>query len=232
MAKKKKASFETYELTIKDVILSYPVLANPKPFKGKSYYSIDGLMKKNHPQIERFKKLIELARKDAYGPDKSEWPDDMKEFILNGDDNEGSQGYAGKFYFKASTQNAVPVVDMEKKAFSPSAVKGGMWGSIAVNIKAWENDGDTGVSVYLAGVQVNTDRDYDAFGGGKSVDSMFGDSDNDDDNQAEDDEDEKAVKKKKKVVVEDDEDEDYTPPKKKKKPIVIEDDEDEEEDDE
>lgn len=252
LAKKKKKTAKPKlfrELTIWDCLISYPVLATPKPFKGKSYYSCDGLLEKDDPQCKEIRMAIKSLAREAFGDDETEWPEKIHR-LQDGDEVQDSKGYKGRRFFKASTQSAVPVVNLAGKEFSPASVKGGMYANIAIRIAVWENEGEQGISIYLQGVQVDTKKKGENFGGGKSAEQMFkrdADEDDTDDGEEEDseeddsdDEDEEPVKKKKKKhhpVDEDDEedsdeeesdDEDEEPIKKKKKkrPPVDEDDED------
>lgn len=211
--KKKKTKAKAIEMTLWDVILSYPDLHDPKPYKGKIYYRTDVLMEKNDPQVKKLKEAIHSVYEQAFGEDESEWPEPQKPHLQNGDEREDSKGYAGRRYITASTQTPVPVVDPRGKAFNPQMVKGGMFANVAVRISSWEFDGDVGVSIYLQGVQIDTSKPSLNFGGGKSVDQMFkkkGKASEDE----EEDEDE-APRKKSKRDFDEEEEEDL--PKKKKK---------------
>lgn len=199
-SKKKKPS---HELTLWDVVLSYPDLFEPKPYKGKIYYSIDVILDKTDAQVKELKTAVHDVCVEAFGEDQSEWPEKIAG-VQNGDDREDQQGYKGKRFIKAQTQQPVPVVDFSGKSFNPQLVKGGMYGNVAVNICAWEFDGDQGVSIYLQGVQIDTKKKGLNFGGGKSVEQMFarngrkandGD-DGDEDYDSQDDEPRKSKKKK------------------------------------
>lgn len=218
---KKKKSKPSIEMTLWGVILSYPDLHNPKPYKGKIYYRTDALFDKTDPQIKAVKAAIKEVCTQAFGDDESEWPEKIP-MVQNGDTREDSKGYAGRRFITASTQSPVPVVDPRGKEFNPQMVKGGMFGNIAISISAWEYDGDMGVSIYLQGVQIDTSKKSLNFGGGKSIEKMFArddDASEDEDDNSDNDEDE--------------DDEDYTPPKKKKKrPVDEEEDEDMDESDE
>jgi hypothetical protein len=169
--KKKKVSVE---LTLWDVILSYPDLHDPKPFKGKIYYKTDVLLDADHSQLGELRKAITKVRVGNWGEDKDEWPKGAKKvFIQKGDEREDSQGYKGRLYFTTATQSPVPVIDPKGKAFNPQMVKGGMFANVAVNISPWMNGEDEGLSIYLQGVQIDTSKAGLNFGGGRSVKKMF-----------------------------------------------------------
>lgn len=246
MAIKKKAKKrkEAIEMTLWGVCLSYPDLHDPKPYKGKIYYSTDLLMDPDHAQLGELREAIKTIKVNTWGDDKSEWPE-MKAFIKNGDEREDQKGYAGKKYLKASTQTPVPVVDLKGKAFNAQMVKGGMFANVAIRLSAWEFDGDEGMSIYLQGVQIDTSKASLNFGGGKSVSQMFArddkavsDDTSDDEEYEEEEEDDQPRSKKKSrkpADEEDDESEDVDTdeaddeegeaPRKKKKKALVEDDE-------
>jgi len=158
MATKKKSKKKpSVEMTLWDVILSYPDLHDPKPFKGKIYYRTDCLMDEDHPQLADLRAAIKSVKVKAFGTDKSEWPE-MKNFIQDGNAREDQKGYADKKYITVSTQTPVPVIDLKDKPFNPQSVKGGMFANVAIRISAWEYDGDEGVSIYLQGVQIDTSK--------------------------------------------------------------------------
>ncbi len=200
------------DLTLWDVILSYPQLHDPKPYKGKIYYSTDILLEADHAQLKALKKAINGVAVKSWGEDKTEWPE-MKPFIVDGNTREDQKGYTDRFYIKAATQTPVPVIDLKGKAFNPQSVKGGMFANVAIRISAWEFDGDEGMSIYLQGVQIDTTKPGLNFGGGKSVQQMFkrdGDEEdhNEDDADNTDDDssaDEPRGKKSKKAFDDDEE---------------------------
>jgi hypothetical protein len=162
------------DFTLWDVILSFPDLHEPKPYKGNTYYRLDALMDEDHPQLAELRKLIFKVRKDAFGADKDEWPDDCKRKLLkDGNEREDIKGYKDRFSITPSTKNPVPVVDLKGKNFPAQSVRGGMFGNVAIRISEWENEGEGGVSIYLQGVMVDTKKKSLNFGGGKSVQQMF-----------------------------------------------------------
>lgn len=226
MAKKKKKK-AAIDLTLWDVILSYPDLHEPKPFKGKVYYKTDVLLDADHAQLGELRTAIKKIKTQQWGPDKTEWPKGSKPLIQNGDEREDQKGYKDRFYLTPSTQTPVPVIDPKGKSFSAQMVKGGMFANVAVRVSAWEYDGDEGVSIYLQGVQIDTSKASLNFGGGKSVKQMFDledaddssddedDSDSDDEDDADDEEDQPQPKSKKKRPSADEDDEDDQPRSKK-----------------
>lgn len=202
VAKKKNG----IEMTLWDVILSYPDLHDPKPFKGNTYYSTDILFEEGHPDLKKLQKALKEVCTEAFGSDdRSEWPENAPS-IKDGNDREDSKGYADRKYIKVSTKTdlgPIPVVGPTGKPFNPQMVKGGMFANVAIKISEWEFDGDNGVSIYLQGVQIDTDKPGLNFGGGRSVKQMF----SKDDAADESDEDEKPKSKKKAPVKEEAEEE-------------------------
>lgn len=226
---KKKKKKPAVEMTLFGVILSYPDLHDPKPYKGKIYYHTDALMDEDHAQLKELRSKIIRVKKEAFGEDKEEWPKGaQKKFVQDGNEREDQNGYKDRFYITASTQTPVPIVDLKGKTFNPQMVKGGMFANVAIRISAWEFDGDEGVSIYLQGVQIDTSKQSLNFGGGKSVKQMFGLDDDSDDEGDEDDDDSES----------DEDDEEDQPrgkkSKKSSKPVhqYDEDDEDESDDEE
>lgn len=208
--KKRKPKRPFQELTIWGAILSYPDLHNPKPFKGKTYFQSDVLLDADHPDLAKLKKAITKVRTAYWGEDKSEWVKPDKPLIQNGDKREDQKGYAGKFFITPKSQFPVDVVNKKGKPFDPQMVRGGMFANVAVRVAAWENEGDQGVSIYLQGIMIDTDKKALNFGGGRSVKQMFnlGRDDDDMDESDDDDDDEPRGKKKKGFSFDDDEDDD------------------------
>lgn len=231
----KKAKKASVEMTLWGVVASYPDLHDPKPFKGKVYFKLDCLMDMDHPQLKKLKAAINQVRTEQWGEDKAEWPKGAtRVFIQDGNEREDQKAYQDKYYISAKTQQPVPVVDPKGKPFNPQMLKGGMTVNVAIAISAWEFDGDEGVAIYLQGVQVDTSvPKLDGFGGGKSVEQMFGKSKAKDDEseelEEEEDDQPRSKKKAKKVEDEGEEVEDDEPaPKAKKKKAARNFDEDEE----
>jgi Protein of unknown function (DUF2815) len=210
--KKRKQKRAFVELTLWDVILSYPNLHNPKPFKGKVYYSTDVLIDEDHPQLADLRSALKQVKSQVWGPDKSEWPTDTRynPGIEDGNARSDSKGYAGRKYIRTKTQQSVPVIGPSGKEFNPQMVKGGMFANVAISVSAWENEGDEGVSIYLQGIQIDTRKTPLNFGGGKSVAQMFKkdgqDEDTDTDQNDDDEDDEPRGKKEKHARSSDDED--------------------------
>lgn len=220
----KKPKKPSVEMTLWGVILSFPDLHNPKPYKGKTYYKTDMLFDEDHPQLGELRKAIKKVRTTAFGDDKDEWPEGaQKIFVQNGDTREDQAAYKDKLFVSVATQTPVPIVDLKGKAFNPQSVKGGMTANVAVNITTWDNEGDQGMSIYLQGVQIDTTIPSLNFGGGKSVKAMFNKGDDEDNNEEEQDNDEddqprsKKKKGKKTSMNFDDDDSEPLPKKKKKK---------------
>lgn len=205
-------------------ILSYPKLHNPKPYKGKIYYSTDILFDQDDAQLSVLKKKINAVRVKTWGKDKTEWPEKAKKrFIQDGNEREDQPTYADRSYIAVSTQQPVSVITPSGKSFNAQLVRGGMKARVVVSIVPWDNEGDEGLSVYLQGIIIDpTEERLPGFGGGKSAKQLLQIAGIDDED-ADDDEGEDA----------EDEDEDLPRSKKgKNKKAVAEDDEEESEDDE
>lgn len=209
--KKKKAGFD---LTLWGVLLSFPDIHEPKPYKGNIRYRTDVLMDEDHAQLGTLRGLIKKVKVATWGADKSEWVKAEKPLIQDGNAREDQKEYKDKRYITPSTQTPVPVVDLKGKAFNAQMVKGGMYANVAVRVSAWEYDGDEGVSIYLQGIQIDTSKAALNFGGGKTTKQMFkkGRDDEDDEDGDGDDQDDDADDS------DDDEDDDRPRGKKKKKP--------------
>lgn len=172
--KKKVAKRKPFvELTLWGVILSYPDLHDPKPYKKKIYYQSDALLAADHPQLSELRKAITKVKTLYWGADKSEWIKPKKALIQDGNSRSDQKGYKDHFFIIPKTQTPVPVVDLKGRAFSAQSVKGGMYANVAVRVAAWEFEGDEGVAIYLQGVQIDTVKKGLNFGGGKSVEQMF-----------------------------------------------------------
>lgn len=175
LEKKKKAKPKkpAIEMTLWNVILSFPDLHDPKPYKKKIYYQTDVLLDADHPQLSELRKAITKVKTDKWGADKSEWPRGKHPLVQNGDTRKDKKGYKGRFFLRPSTQTPVPVVDPKGKTFNAQMVRGGMFANVAIRIAVWEFEGDEGTSIYLQGVQIDTKKKPLNFGGGKSVSQMF-----------------------------------------------------------
>lgn len=244
---KKSTKKKNIELTLWDVNLSFPDIANPQPFKGKTYYRTDVIMKPKSQALKSLQNALDSIYTAWFGDDESEWPTpetkNEKPHIQNGDEREDQKGYTGNRFIVAKTQSPVPVIDLDEKAFNPKLVKGGMFANVAVSVSYWEFDGDEGVTIYLQGIQIDTEKPALNYGGGRSVKAMFKrgededdfDADEDSDDEDEEEEERRPSKNKKPSRDEDEDEEEEEEPvrKKKKRPVrEEEEDEDEEEEDE
>jgi hypothetical protein len=169
--KPKKAAAD---LTLWNVILSYPDLYNPKPYNNKIIFRTDVLLDADHPQLSELRKAIFKVRAAQWGSDKTEWPKMKAKLIQDGDEREDSKGYKGRFYIRPHTEQPVPVIGLTGKSFNPQLVKAGMFANVGIRISVWENEFGEGVSIYLQAVQIDTKKESLNFGGGRSVKAIFG----------------------------------------------------------
>lgn len=230
-AKKKKF---VVDVTLKNVVLSFPDLHSPKPYKNKITYKTDVLMDPTDPQWSLLKKKVKAAKIGMWGEDESEWPEQEHPILKDGNDRQDQKEYKGKKFITPRSDFPVAVLDPTGKKFNPQMVKGGMFAQVAIDICAYDNDNGQGVAIYLAGVLIDTETEALPFGGGKPVEERFGlkkrsahdDDENDTDEEEQEDEDDqpRSKKKKAKPIYDEDEDNDHsndeeddTPPKSKKK---------------
>ncbi len=227
MAKKKKTS--KVQFTLWDVLLSFPNLHKPKPYKGNVYYKTDVLLDPDHSQLDDLRAAILGVKTSTWGDDKAEWPEGATNVgIKSGKEREDQAAYKGKKYItlsKNAEYGTPSVIDLKGKEFNPAAVKGGMYANVTFTIAPWKPDESTGesegLSLFLDGVQIDTSKQALNFGGGGSIQDRFKRKGKDKD--SEDDQDDEDEEPKKKRVVDEDEDDE---PRGKKKRAVDEDDED------
>ncbi len=176
----------------------------PRVFEADSYdpkdakkFSIILLIEKDS-DMKPILRTIKAAKIAAFGPDKSEWPDDLLSPISDGDvpvkgkdgKKEVREGYEGCWVVKLSSpEDRKPVVIDRKK--NPITEKTDLYAGCYVRCGyvalAWEYMGKQGVKLSLDAVQKL--REGEPFGGRRSIDDTFDDLPNEDDVAADDDKD-------------------------------------------
>ena len=151
--------------------LSFPSVFEPNVYGGKSKYLITMLYPKDQ-DLGPFKTIVGAAIKQAFGEDRSKWPQLQMPF---GDgDTKDYDGYAGHVFVKASSEYPPGVVDAGRNdIINKSDVYAGMYARAQINAYVWEFGGNHGVSFGLQNLQVL--RDGDAFGNRVSATNAFDD---------------------------------------------------------
>lgn len=161
-------------------ILSFPKLYKPEAYQGKGdkWYSITMLFDKK-TDLKVLKQAILQAKIEAWGKDKSKWPDDIQSPLKDGNKKTDIQGYEGRIYASAKTKNKPLVVDRAKEKIDEESgeIYPGAICCASVVVKATTNGKENFVSFYLGGVMKL--KDGEQLGGGASVDD-FEDVDDDD----------------------------------------------------
>ena len=200
---KKKVDKEICRIITPEFRVSYPHLFKTQQVKptDKPKYSITMLFSKSLGLIGQspdgkprsLKEVIKNAKINEFGPDKSDWPDDLLSPVTDGDDPKfaGKDGYAGNWVIKASTsQDQRPsVVDKDMNPIiEPADFYPGCYARAYIYAYVWEYMGRQGVGFILDHVQKL--RDGQSFGGKKPVEQVFSpvtvedeDTENDDDDE-------------------------------------------------
>ena len=198
MAKEKaKVDKDKSRLLTPEFRVSYPHVFKPNSIKGsKPKFSVTMLFSKES-DLSPIKNAIKEAKIAAFGPDKSDWPEDLASPVTDGDKPKyaDKEGYKGHWAIKASTnedqrpgvvdENVQPIVD-------PSKFYPGCFARAYVYAYVWEFGGKQGVGFILDHVQKT--KDGKSFGGKKPADQVFtpvnsGADDSDADVESDDDED-------------------------------------------
>lgn len=214
MAKDKKAKRKPM-LTGK-VRLSYPHLFSPQDMQGKKTFSFTGLVPKDEmttvtnkdgeeeeiPTIKLYRRELLKAKKEKWGPDKENWPEDMQSPIKDGDNAKfaDNKGYAGHWVIQfACPEDSPPELydERNKPLVKASDLYPGCYVRALVSTYAWEFPKPPkkaykfGVSFSLHAVQKMDDGE--SFGTRVSAKNYFapidgaeGDEDGDEDTEEED----------------------------------------------
>ena len=176
--------------------VSYPHVFKASGMKGaEPKFSITMLFPKN-ADLSGLKRAMKQAKIAQFGPDESDWPDDLESPVVDGDSKKhrDKEGYKGHWAIKASSnadskpglvdENAEPIVDAAD--FYP-----GCYARAYIFARVWEFGGKQGIHFILDHVQKM--KDGKSFGGKKPIDQVFSpvnddgaDSDADEDEDSED----------------------------------------------
>lgn len=219
MAKAAKSEhMETRRIVTPEFRVSYPHLDKPHAIKKTDTpkFSITMLYKKTH-DLSKLKLAIKHAKIDEFGPDKSDWPEELESPVQDGDSSKfaDKEGYKGHWVIKATSNedNKPGLVDedgqpiLEKSEF-PYA---GCFARAQVFARVWEYGGKQGVHFILDHVQKL--RDGKKLTSKKSAEEVFGavagaKRDEDDEDDAEDFSSKKSKGKKRRSDDDDDDDND------------------------
>lgn len=143
------------------VIFYYPALKTPKRYKDNENnalkYSVVVLMDKDSPDVENLKKLITKEWKEGKIPKSGKNP------LKNGNDKveeraeegKGPGVYENRFCLFAASKFPIKVIDASKNIWvgEDSEINGWI-GRVKVVLKAFDNDGNKGVTAYLQAAQI------------------------------------------------------------------------------
>lgn len=158
------------KVVLKNVVLSYPNLFNPKQImnQGDPKYSTAILVAKNDKaNMDKIKAAIEKAKKD----DKLKGARKVDSPILDGDvEKPDDKYYAGCYYFnaKASENHPPKVVDRHvNPIMDQEEIYAGCICNVSLNFYAYAFNGHNGIGVGLGNVQKV--KDGERMGGGSSA---------------------------------------------------------------
>lgn len=161
--------------------------------KGDPKFSITMGFKKD-ADLSVLKLAIKHAKIAEFGPNKSDWPDDLESPVIDGDAPKyaDKEGYKGHWIIKASSNqdNRPGVVDEDVEPITdPSLFYPGCYARAQVFARVWEYMGKQGVHFILDHVQKT--KDGKSIGGKKAAKEVFnpmsGASDDDGDADESDD---------------------------------------------
>jgi len=142
------------------VRLSYANLSKPKPQKngGDPKYGTAALIPKSDKEtINKFKAAIEAVKKDPTCIAKwgGKVPGELKLPLRDGDlKADENPEYAGHYFFNCSSTQKPGIIDRNKnEILDPSEIYSGMYARLAVNLFAFNTDGNKGIGVGLNNVQ-------------------------------------------------------------------------------
>lgn len=175
--KTKKVNKELARVLTPEFRVSYPHVFKAQAIKptDKPKYSITMLFSKDS-DLGPIKEALKQAKIAKFGPDKSQWPEELESPVVDGDapKHADKEGYKGHWAIKASTnedqrpgvvdENVVPITDQSK--FYP-----GCYARAYIYAYVWEYMGKQGVGFILDHVQKL--RDGKSFGGKKPADQVF-----------------------------------------------------------
>lgn len=192
MAKKvSKEAQEKCRILTPEFRVSYPHIFKPQSIKPTDppKYSVTMLFPKDS-DLSIIKEAMRQAKIAAFGPKKSDWPDDLESPVNDGDDGQyaDKQGYAGHWAIKASSNedNKPGLVNKDvEEIMSQAEFYAGCYARAYVFARVWEYGKKQGIHFILDHVQKT--RDGKSFGGKKPASQVFapieddGDDDDDDD---------------------------------------------------
>ncbi len=188
---------ELCRITTPEFRVSFPHVFKPSVMKGTTNapkYSVTMLFPKNS-NIKPLQEVIKQAKIAKFGPDKTEWPDDMRSPVDDGDSpgNAKREGYAGCWAIKASSgadQKPGVFDEQVQEIIDPGKFYPGCYARAHVYAYVWEfpkGSGKFGVSFILDHIQKL--RDGKSFTSKKAGGDVFspvagGASDNDEADEA------------------------------------------------
>lgn len=179
---KTKVDKEKQKIVTPEFRVSYPHVFKTNSIKGsKPKYSVTMLFKKSS-DLSTIKEAIKNAKIAKYGPNKSDWPEDLETPVLDGDSKKyaDKEGYKGHWAIKASTgEDQKPGVygpdagpdGKVQPITDPSEFYPGCYAKAYVYAYVWDNEFGQGVGFILDHVQKI--KDGKSFGGKKPGDQVF-----------------------------------------------------------
>jgi len=164
--------------------VSYPKVFKPErnDLNGSDEYSVVALFKKGE-DLSKLKAIAKAAVEDKWGTDEKKWPKNLRmpfrdQAERTKTDEDGNEylpdGYeAGAIFLNLKSQKRPGLVNgRNEDIIDESDFYGGCFARAQVNAKAYDKNGNKGVSIYLNHVQKT--RDGDSFGSSpRSASSVF-----------------------------------------------------------
>jgi len=159
---------KTITITTPKFRVSYPNVFEPRynQLSKQNEYSCVALFPKA-TDLAVLKKAAKEAAESLWGPDQTKWPKKMRPILKNQEDLakdvNGKQVMpagteAGAFYLNLKSKDKPGLVDQATNPiFEKNDFYAGCYARAVVNVKAYEQAGNTGISFYLQHIQKMAD---------------------------------------------------------------------------
>lgn len=145
------------KVVLKDVIGSYVYVREPRPdLNGKDNYSMQIIIKKNDPQVDKIREAVKSVAHDAFG-DKVKLGS-LKLPLRDGDEERDEEIYKGCYFFNSKSIRAPQIVnkynqpateqDLDEYCYSGATFH------VSLNFYSYEFSGNKGIAVGLQNIML------------------------------------------------------------------------------
>lgn len=174
----------TSKIRINGARLSYAhVFKKHSINNGDPKYSCQIIIDKDHPQLEAIEAAIANAAKGKFPKmvNGTQVSAKLKTPLRDGDDEENTKVYEGKYFFNSSNTQPPKTLGRRKEQIveEDGIIYSGCYANVVINFYAFDTNGNKGVAASLGGVQFV--RDGEPLGGNSVSDDDFDLEDEDED---------------------------------------------------